>query len=433
MSSLFSRPRSKNVPAWMLMSACCRWRSSERTTWASPALSRYLCTLSIFSLAYCLRASVASRLRKVMLSRMRACLRLLRRRSEASRIWKATAMRGKVVRRIVGESRSLVVTLSFTARQNAQNLAVFSHRPPSNLDSLGPEQLDDLLIRIGARRILTRHQLLDVVFHRLGGNVVSRQPGDRGVEEVLELEDSLGRMDVLAGGHPRHRGLVHPDVLSHVPQNQGFEVGNAPVEEVALELYDGLGHLVDRPLPLMDRADQPHRAAKLVLDELLGLPGCQVPIAQRVSVGSGDSKLRQAVVVEDHRVLVAQLVDEDVRGDVLRVVAGVVAAGLGIELLQKLGRGDHLRERDLEVLGYGGEILGLQVLHVPLDNRAEQRGARILQRAGLDQQALLKVARAAALGVEVLNPAQGALGDRHRHIRLRGQRNQRISFLVRQR
>src|SRR5215472_18291389 len=300
----------------MLMSAWCRWRSSERTMWASPARSRCFCTLSIFSLAYCLRASVASRLRKVMLSRMRACLRLLRRRSEASGIWKATAMRGKVVRWIVGESRreKLVITLSFTARQDAQNLAVFSHCPPSNLDSLGPEQLDDLLVRIGARRILTRHQLLDVVFHRLGGNVISRQPGDRGVEEVLELEDSLGRMDVLVGGHPRHRGLVHPDVLGHIPQNQGLEVGNALVEEVALEFHDGLGHLVDRPLPLVDRADQPHRAAKLVLDELLGLPGCQVPIAQRISVGSGNSKLRQAVVVEDHRVLVAQLVDEDVRG-----------------------------------------------------------------------------------------------------------------------
>src|SRR6218665_645568 len=76
MSALFSRPRSTHAPEWMVMSAWCRCRSSDNTTCASPARSRYLFTRSTFSFAYSLSASDEPNWRKVMLSCMRCCLLL---------------------------------------------------------------------------------------------------------------------------------------------------------------------------------------------------------------------------------------------------------------------------------------------------------------------------------------------------------------------
>src|SRR3954469_10426876 len=87
MSSLFSRPRSSQAPDWMVMSAWCRCRSSESTTCASPARSRYLWTRSTLSFAYSLRESDESRFRNVMFSCMRAAppIRLTCRRGRCGR------------------------------------------------------------------------------------------------------------------------------------------------------------------------------------------------------------------------------------------------------------------------------------------------------------------------------------------------------------
>src|SRR3712207_8460753 len=63
---------------------------------------------------------------------------------------------------------------------------------------------------------------------------------------LFRSEDALRRVHVLARRHARHRGLVHPDVLGHVPQDQRLEVRDALVQEVPLELDDALGDFVDR-------------------------------------------------------------------------------------------------------------------------------------------------------------------------------------------
>ena len=120
---------------------------------------------------------------------------------------------------------------------------------------------------------------------------------------------------------------MHADVLGDVAQDQRLEVRDALVEELALELQDRLGDLDDRALPLLDRADQPLRARSLswMYSLRLGAAG------QRVPVEAGDLQLGQAVVVGDDEVLVADLVDVDVGGDVVRLLGGVLAARLRVE------------------------------------------------------------------------------------------------------
>ena len=49
---------------------------------------------------------------------------------------------------------------------------------------------------------------------------------DAGPEEVLELDDILRRLGILAGRHPAHGGLAHSDVVRDVPQNHGTEAGD---------------------------------------------------------------------------------------------------------------------------------------------------------------------------------------------------------------
>src|SRR4028118_1012318 len=56
-----------------------------------------------------------------------------------------------------------------------------------------------------------------------------------------------------------------------VPQDQRLQVAHAALQELALLLDDALGHLDDRPAPLLDGPDQPLRAPELLTDELLRL------------------------------------------------------------------------------------------------------------------------------------------------------------------
>ena len=57
---------------------------------------------------------------------------------------------------------------------------------------------------------------------------VALHPVDARVEEVLELEDALGRVHVLVGRHPADRRLVHLDVVGDVAQVQRLQEVDAP-------------------------------------------------------------------------------------------------------------------------------------------------------------------------------------------------------------
>src|SRR2546422_3381491 len=132
-----------------------------------------------------------------------------------------------------------------------------------------------LMIRRPPRSTLfpytTLFRSLDHLLHRDGGDHLAIPGGDAAVEEELELEQPLGGLDILVGRHAADRGLVHADVFADVPERQGPEVGQALVEELALELHDGLGDLAQGTLPLVDRLDEPEGRAQLLLDVLAGL------------------------------------------------------------------------------------------------------------------------------------------------------------------
>ena len=137
-------------------------------------------------------------------------------------------------------------------------------------------------------------------------------------------------MDELVGRHARDRGLVHADVVGDVLEDHGLEVLNALLEEVALTSHDRFGDLVDRLLAVVDRADQPHGRAELVLDVLLGdLVLVLLGGGQDVLVIRRDAQLGHPVFVQDDHELVGHLVHVDVRSDVLGVARVERSSGLG--------------------------------------------------------------------------------------------------------
>src|SRR3989449_1344368 len=326
--------------------------------------------------------------------------------------------------------------LALAGRQDSEHLPVLCDGASRDVDVLRAEDLDDLLIAVGLVAGLAGDDLPDLVLDRLAGDVVTAVGArDRRVEEELQLVDALRRVHVLVRGHPRDGALVHPDVLGHVAQDERPEVGDALVEELALELDDRVGDLDDGALPLVDGADQPHRRAQLLLDVLLALRAGAV--LERVAVVLRDAQLREPVVVEDGDVLVADLVDVDVRGDVLRLFAGIVAARLRIQPGEQLHRRDHFLQRNLQVAGDGLVLLRLDVFQVLADDGRQQLGVRIVLALalavvvlGLDQQALAQIARRAADRVEALDLLQHLLRHRRGDSGLQRQQDQRIALAL---
>ena len=153
------------------------------------------------------------------------------------------------------------------------------------------------------------------------------------MEEVLHLEHALRRVHVLVGHDAADRRLVHADVVGDVAQHQRPQVLDAVIEEVALEVDDAVGDLVDRLLPLLDRLDQPQRRAELVLHVGARLVGVvRRALVEQPAVDRADPHLRQPVLVQHRDVLVLDLDDVDVGDDVLRLRRVVAAARLRIEV-----------------------------------------------------------------------------------------------------
>src|SRR6185312_15661087 len=202
-------------------------------------------------------------------------------------------------------------------------------------------------------------------------------------------------------------GLVHADVLGDVAENQRLEVRDALVEELALELQDRLGDLDDRALALLDRTNQPLRAAELVLDVVLGSGA----VAHRVLVEAGDLQLRQTVVIGDDEVLVADLVNVDVRRDVVRIVARVLATRARVEVHDDLRRLVDLLERLLQVARDRLVVLLLEVAEVAADH-LDDEVVVLAARHRLDQHALGEVAGADADRIEALDLLEHFLAQR---------------------
>ncbi len=151
-------------------------------------------------------------------------------------------------------------------------LAVLGDRPPGDVDAFLLQELDEPLITVRMSLVLEVDELLDALLDGLAGEVVAGGTADAGVEEILELEDSLRGVDVFVGRDPRDRRLVHLDVLGDILEDQRPQVLPGPrSKNPRWNLRMLRVTLTIGALALLDRADEPLRRAHALVDVLLRL------------------------------------------------------------------------------------------------------------------------------------------------------------------
>src|SRR5262245_19836137 len=160
----------------------------------------------------------------------------------------------------------LKILFALGGRRDAELLAVLRHGAPGDQDALGPQLLHDARVGVRMPPVLVLDDTGDLVLDRERGDIVARRRVDAAVEEILHREETPRRVDVFVGHDARDGRLVHADVVGDVAEHERPEVLDAVVEERPLVAHDGLGHLVDRTLPLVEALDQPDRRPHLVLE-----------------------------------------------------------------------------------------------------------------------------------------------------------------------
>ena len=110
----------------------------------------------------------------------------------------------------------------FTSGRDAQFFAVFCHRPPRYRHVVLLESIHNMLVGERLLTVFLFHYFLDGLLYsyRRGALPLTRfQPA---VEKILEAQNTLRRIHILACRNTTHGRFVHPDILRHIPQNQGF-------------------------------------------------------------------------------------------------------------------------------------------------------------------------------------------------------------------
>ena len=138
--------------------------------------------------------------------------------------------------------------------QDIHRFAVFGHRAARDIDTGSLQHFLDPLVRHWPRWIFALDDFADLVLHGLTREGLTPvRATDARVEEVFELKDALGRMNILVRRNAADRRLVHLDIVCDITKVQGLEMSDTVLEEVALILDDRLHHLVDRALTLVNR------------------------------------------------------------------------------------------------------------------------------------------------------------------------------------
>src|SRR4029077_16541874 len=241
--------------AWSVISATCRSFDTLRITCASTGRRRYFFTRSSFSSAYERSAGVGSRWRKVT----RICM-------GAPPRCRGRSFVGREGASGIGRRSLSVNLLPLRRGQDTHQPPVIGDRPPGDVDLFLAEQLGDVLVAEGLLRVLLGDDLPDLLLHTLRAHLRALPAAEARGEEVLELEGALRGVHVLARGRPADGRLVHADVVRDVLQDEWAEERHAALEELLLELHDARGDHVERPLPLMDRLDEPGGGPHLLLD-----------------------------------------------------------------------------------------------------------------------------------------------------------------------
>ena len=119
------------------------------------------------------------------------------------------------------------------------------------------EQVGDFLVAEGLALVFLFDDGLDFELDALGGLVSAVGAFEPWGEEVFEFEKPLGRLDVLAACGAADGGFVDAHAVGDFLEGEGLDFVYAFVEELALDVDNGLTDFQDGLLPLLDVADQP--------------------------------------------------------------------------------------------------------------------------------------------------------------------------------
>src|SRR3954468_8469685 len=216
MSSLTSCASKCSLPLEIRASTTCLRRSRDTVTFATMGRRRKRWSFATLSVAYCLIASLVSICRNVMLMFIgpRGATPATgaprpaypNRTGESGEsgvpaplvLSKHSLARGAFRPLVPAVRQVSEEALALRRRQDPEHLAVLCHGAACDLDAFRLLQhLHDPLIGDGIRLVFVVDELLDRLLHALARDVLVRDPADAGVEEVLELEQTLRGMHVL--------------------------------------------------------------------------------------------------------------------------------------------------------------------------------------------------------------------------------------------
>src|SRR4051812_48098653 len=140
---------------------------------------------------------------------------------------------------------SLVQNFALVRGGNLQFFPVLRDRAAREDEAFALEDADDLRVAQGLARVFVLDDLPDALLDRDGRDALAVRAADAAVEEVLHLEHALRGVHVLVRHDATDGGLVHADVVGDVAQHQRPQVLDAVVEEIALEVDDAVGDLLD--------------------------------------------------------------------------------------------------------------------------------------------------------------------------------------------
>ena len=279
---------------------------------------------------------------------------------------------------------------ALVGRGDLELLAVFRDRAARQDQALALKDADDLGIAQRLARVFVLDDLPDPLLDRDRRHAFAERAADPAVEEVLHLEHALRRVHVLVGDDAADGRFVHADVVGHVAQDERAEMFDALIQEVALEVDDAVGDLVDRLLALLDRFDQPERRAELVLHVRPGFVAVVRALVQQTPVDGADPHLRQAVFVQHRDILILDLDHIHVGDDVLRLRRVVTAARLRVQMPDDFDVFLQVVDRQPQLAGDLGNLVVLEKPQV-VGNDLFRRRAFEAQMSQLEQQTFLQV------------------------------------------
>src|SRR5689334_9620608 len=133
-----------------------------------------------------------------------------------------SARTGGLLRELVAElsarqhQRALLLAATLHGGGDTHRLAIFRDRSACDVYTRFTQFLHDAVVRQDRVGVLGIDQLLDVMAHRfrrMRFAPVGR--GDRGREEIFQLEGAAIGCHVFVGGHARDRRFMHLDRVSH--------------------------------------------------------------------------------------------------------------------------------------------------------------------------------------------------------------------------